>query len=152
MDIECPSTMGPVEQEDWRGRIVDRVRARLARLARADDATLASRARALARAHFGRDLPLTAASWSNRQQQRWGSCTMQTGAIRLSSRLRSLPPWVVDYVIVHELAHLIVPDHSQRFWELVHRYPLAERARGFLAGYDYHSDPASPADGKNGEI
>jgi predicted metal-dependent hydrolase len=39
---------------------------------------------------------------------------------------------VLDYVLVHELAHLVVPDHSPAFHEIVDRYPRAERARGFL--------------------
>jgi predicted metal-dependent hydrolase len=52
--------------------------------------------------------------------------------IRLSQAVADYPPWVRDYVIVHELAHLVVPDHSDRFWALVNRYPLTERARGFL--------------------
>lgn len=146
VDIECPASISTAEEDDWRRRILERVRTRLSRLARNDDADLNARARALARAHFGRDLPLTSASWSDRQQQRWGSCTTQTGAIRLSSRLRTLPTWVIDYVIVHELAHLLVADHSSRFWELVHRYPLAERARGFLAGYEFRRDPTVPVD------
>ena len=72
--------------------------------------------------------------WSDRQQRRWGSCTPAEGTIRLSRRLEGMPTWVLDYVLVHELAHLLVPDHSRRFWEYVERYPLAERAKGFLMG------------------
>ena len=63
---------------------------------------------------------------------RWGSCTPATGSVRLATRLASFPDWVVDYVLVHELAHLSIPDHSPTFWSLVERYPLAERARGYL--------------------
>ena len=71
---------------------------------------------------------------------------MKPAAIRLSARLQSLPAWVVDYVLVHELAHLLEPAHNDRFWALVNRYPLAERARGFLAGYDFRGDPHSHPD------
>jgi predicted metal-dependent hydrolase len=55
-----------------------------------------------------------------------------TGAIRVSSALGAYPRWVLDYVVVHELAHLVHPDHGAAFWGLVDRYPRAERARGFL--------------------
>jgi predicted metal-dependent hydrolase len=68
----------------------------------------------------------------NNQQSRWGSCVVDDRAIKLSLALSDYPAWVRDYVIVHELAHLVVPDHSEDFWKLVARYPLAERARGFL--------------------
>ena len=65
---------------------------------------------------------------------RWGSCTPLDGTIRLSSRLREMPTWVLDYVVVHELVHLLVPGHGAQFWELVDRYPRTERARGYLEG------------------
>jgi hypothetical protein len=52
----------------------------------------------------------------------------------MSRRLQELPSWVQDYVLVHELVHLLVPGHGPKFWALVARYPRAERARGFLDG------------------
>jgi predicted metal-dependent hydrolase len=64
--------------------------------------------------------------------ERWGSCSPATGAIRISDRLAAYPSWVRDYVIVHELGHLTHASHSDAFWRLVNRYPLAERARGYL--------------------
>jgi predicted metal-dependent hydrolase len=70
------------------------------------------------------------------QQRRWGSCTPADRSIRLSSRLQGMPEYVVDYVLVHELAHLVEPSHDARFWALVARYPRAERARGFLEGVE----------------
>lgn len=64
----------------------------------------------------------------------FGSCSVRSGEIRISHRVAAMPSWVRDYVIIHELAHLHVADHSTRFWRLVARYPLTERARGFLLG------------------
>jgi predicted metal-dependent hydrolase len=45
-----------------------------------------------------------------------------------------MPEWVVDYVLLHELAHLLERGHTRTFWRLVDRYPKAERAKGFLEG------------------
>lgn len=70
--------------------------------------------------------------WSERQNSRWGSCSPRNGTIRISSRLASMPGWVLDWVLVHELAHLEVSNHGERFKALVGRYPLAERAEGYL--------------------
>ena len=77
----------------------------------------------------------TAVQWVTNQNQRWGSCTPSTGVIRLSHRMRTMPRWVVDYVLLHELAHLVEANHSPRFWELLADYPRTEEAKGFLAGY-----------------
>ena len=72
--------------------------------------------------------------WVDNMTTRWASCTTSTGEIRLSDRLQPLPAWVVDYVLLHELAHLIEPNHNKRFWHWVDRYPKAERAKGYLEG------------------
>jgi hypothetical protein len=64
--------------------------------------------------------------------KRWGSCTPDEGRIRISNRLTSVPIWVLDSVLVHELAHLQVEDHGPGFDELVNRYELSERAKGYL--------------------
>lgn len=90
---------------------------------------LAERARSLAHKH---DLPLPVSiRWSS-ARSRWGSCVGARGRILISDRLAGFPPWVLDYVIVHELAHLVVRHHGPDFWALVQRYPLAERAEGYL--------------------
>ncbi len=89
-----------------------------------------ARARMLAARH---DLPLPASiRWVSNQNDRWGSCTPSRGTVRLSDRMAGFPAWVIDYVIMHELAHLVHADHSPAFWEVVARYPRAERARGYL--------------------
>ena len=91
---------------------------------------LESRAATLAKKY---DLPTpTSIVWSSRQNTRWGSCTPSTGSVRLSDRLAQMPQWVVDYVIVHELAHLVHLRHNKEFHALVARFPRAERAEGFL--------------------
>jgi predicted metal-dependent hydrolase len=101
-----------------------------------DDAHLARRAEHLNRKYFGGLLRWEAISYSDRQMKRFGSCTIEDGTIRISSRMRETPQWVEDYVVVHELAHLLEPSHNRRFKELVGRYPLTERAIGFLSALD----------------
>jgi predicted metal-dependent hydrolase len=93
------------------------------------DVSLVDRARSLAK-RFGLQEPASI-QWAN-QKTRWGSCNTANGAIRISSDVRSFPGWVLDYVIVHELAHLSYLGHGPRFWALCERYSKTERARGFL--------------------
>lgn len=121
-----PATMSHDEERRWVAEMVGRMQ----RKAAVAPLELTGRAAALA-ARYGLEKPASI-RWVDNQELRWGSCTPGQGTIRISSRLGCEPAWVVDYVIVHELAHLSVRGHGPRFWELVGRYPLAERARGFL--------------------
>ena len=86
----------------------------------------------------------TSVRWVANQRARWGSCTPADGTIRLSERLRGMPAYVVDYVLLHELAHLLVPGHDDDFWGWLERYDLTERARGFLEGVSAASHLEAP--------
>lgn len=69
------------------------------------------------------------------QRARWGSYSQRTRTVRLNAALRSMPRWVLEAVVAHELAHAIHPDHSPAFWELLHSvYPETGRATAFLEG------------------
>jgi Protein of unknown function DUF45 len=138
--VAYPPRMSRVEAE----RIAQELRARMERRVASDRLDVAARARALARRF---DLPRPVrVEWSDRQQARWGSCDPADGVIRVSRRLAAFPIWVLDYVLVHELAHLEVADHGPRFQALVARYPRAERAVGFLIAKDLAPDDADDAD------
>jgi hypothetical protein len=131
--VLVPAGLSTEEEDRWVDMMVARLDKGAARR-RPGDEELQERARDLAQRFFDGVAEPVSVSWSDRQQRRWGSCTPAEGTIRLSRRLAGMPTWVLDYVLVHELAHLLVPDHSPRFWEHVERYPLAERAKGFLMG------------------
>jgi predicted metal-dependent hydrolase len=124
--IVVPSWMSENERSHW----VDVMSGRYRRKLSADRINLVDRAARLAARY---ELPRPREiKWSDDMRQRWGSCTPRTGVIRISTRLAKFHDWVIDYVIVHELAHLAVGDHSAAFWRLVDRYPKSERAIGYL--------------------
>lgn len=97
---------------------------------------LEKRARQLNHEYFDGELKWDSIRYVTNQNSRYGSCTPATRTIRLSDRLATMPKWVRDYVIVHELAHLLEANHGPKFWALCNRYPLTERARGFLMAID----------------
>jgi predicted metal-dependent hydrolase len=126
------------ELVDW---LVARAEARRPH-ARGSDEALAARAAQLADRYVDGVRP-TAIRWVTNQQKRWGSCTASTGEIRLSHRLQPVPGWVLDAVVVHELTHLVHPDHSAAFHEVADRYPRHAEAAVFLEGYTLGlEDPA----------
>jgi predicted metal-dependent hydrolase len=128
-----PGSFTAAEEGRWVRVMLDRLAAQ-ERRRRPTDERLLARARELSRRYLDGRCEPTSVRWSADQGRRWGSCTPADGAIRVSDRLRGLPGWVLDYVLVHELAHLAVTGHGPRFWALVERYPRTERARGFLDG------------------
>jgi predicted metal-dependent hydrolase len=69
------------------------------------------------------------------QSSRWGSCST-TGMLSFSWRLILAPPFVLDYLAAHEVAHLVEMNHSRAFWRLVNRiYPNVARAKTWLDGH-----------------
>ncbi len=146
--ILIPGQFSRAEEREWVDRMLERLAARDQR-ARHTDSELAARARRLV-ARYLAEYPAAgrpaSIRWVRNQNGRWGSCTPTDRTIRISDRLMDMPDWVIDYVLLHELVHLVVPSHSPRFWALVGRYPRAERARGYLegvsaaAGQAFHED------------
>jgi predicted metal-dependent hydrolase len=134
--VLIPDRFSRAEETEWVERMLARLAAREERIRRTDDELLI-RARKLTSRylpdHASRVVP-TSVRWVTNQNGRWGSCTPDDGTIRISHRIQEMPDWVVDYVLLHELAHLVVPSHNARFWELVGRYPKSERAQGYLEG------------------
>jgi hypothetical protein len=126
-------------------RIVDKMRSsalrQRARLRQfPSDELLQKRAEHYNRSLFGDQLRWRSIRFVDNQHKRFGSCSPGKGTIRISNRLEKAPPFVLDYVIMHELAHLVEANHSLKFWELVYRYPLAERARGYLMALQMEQD------------
>jgi predicted metal-dependent hydrolase len=142
VQVSIPARMSKAEEERWVAEMVGRFQRKQA----TEPIDLAARAEQLA-ARYGLPQPASI-RWVDNQEWRWGSCTPADRSIRLSTRLGGYPAWVFDYVVVHELAHLVVGGHGADFWALVNRYPKTERARGFLIakGLDGEDDaPARPA-------
>jgi predicted metal-dependent hydrolase len=123
--IAIPAAMSLRQEDRW----VREMATRHVRSLASATIDLEARADSLSRRY---DLPqATSVRWVDMESQ-WGSCTMAERSIRIASRVASFPSWVLDYLLVHELAHLVHGDHSPAFWEVVARYPRAERARGYL--------------------
>lgn len=143
--VSVPASMSAADEQEYVAYFVDR----LDRRYRSAHVDLEQRARDLAARH---DLPVpVSVRWSTTQRKRWGSCSIEARTIRVSSRLGDWPSWVLDYVLVHELAHLVEPNHSPAFHALVARYPLAERATGFLIAKSF-GDDADDDDGTGADL
>jgi predicted metal-dependent hydrolase len=116
--------------------VADRTRSR------PTDAALTERAAVLSHRYLDGRAVASAVTWSSRQRRRWGSCSTAEGTIRISDLLKGVPGWVLDTVLVHELAHLIHPEHSAEFHQLVNRHPRMADSDVFLAGYALGLDRA----------
>jgi hypothetical protein len=101
---------------------------------------LMSRALELNALYLGDKATPSSVEWSSRMERIWGSCTIDDGAIRLSNRLDDAPRYALDYILLHELVHLIVAGHGPDFKALLSVYPQLERAEGYLEGRQIRLD------------
>jgi YgjP-like, metallopeptidase domain len=143
--VLIPARFSAHEEQVW----VDAMILRLAagdKRRRPSDEQLAARAADLSRRFLGGLAKPASIAWVTNQNSRWGSCTPADKTIRISVRVKGMPSWVLDYVILHELTHLLQPGHGAEFWALLESYPRTERARGYLegvaatAGLQWHDD------------
>jgi len=139
--VLVPARMSRAERAEWVAVMVERLAARDGRRP-TSDAALMERAELLSARYLGGRARPTSVRWVDNQRSRWGSCTPIDGTIRLSRRLVDMPEWVLDYVLLHELAHLLEAGHGPAFRRLVEGYPRLERARGYLEGAAHEAERA----------
>lgn len=137
--VTIPAHLSKAQEEQVVADLVARLdKRRAGRRPPASDADLLARAERLI-AEYLPEVPMPASvRWVSNQKLRWGSCTYENRTIRLSDRLQRMPAEVVDAVLVHELAHLVEPNHGPQFTELINRYEKTEWAEGFLAAVTWH--------------
>ncbi len=132
--VLIPARFTKAEERHWVDTMLGRLAAGDQRRRPSDDELL-QRATDLSERYLGGRARPASVRWVGNQLSRWGSCTPVDATIRISTRLKGMPGYVLDYVVLHELAHLLRPAHDQRFWLLLEGYPRLERARGYLEGY-----------------
>ncbi len=130
LELLVPATMPHSEREHW-AEVMSRRLEKQAERRRPSDDRLAERTHRLNERYFGGQLRWASIGFTD-MERLWGSCTFTDGAIRIARRAAALPDWVLDYLLVHELAHLVQSDHGPDFHALENRYPLTERAKGYL--------------------
>ncbi|WP_457962956.1 M48 family metallopeptidase [Arthrobacter sp. D1-29] len=141
--VAIPARFTAAQESEWVHRMLEKLhrqgerRTRKGKRQSATDAALAAHAADLSAQYFGGRAVPTSVRWVSNQNSRWGSATPSEGSIRLSDKLKAMPQWVVDYVLLHELAHLLVAGHNAAFWKLLEGYPETERAKAFLEGVSF---------------
>ena len=140
--VAIPARFTAAQEREWVQRMLAKLhkqgerRAASGRRPATDEALAAHAAQLSAQYLGGRSRPASV-RWVGNQNSRWGSATPADGTIRLSDKLRPMPQWVIDYVLLHELAHLLVASHNAAFCKLLEAYPETQRAKAFLEGVSY---------------
>ena len=133
--VHVPALLSKEQEEHYVATIVARVERRETRQLLNEGDPLLKRAAELNAQYFEGKLEIASATYVTNQNSRFGSCSVRRKTIRLSHHLMEVPAWVRDYVLMHEMAHLIEPGHNRRFWELVNRYPRTQEARRYLKAF-----------------
>jgi predicted metal-dependent hydrolase len=150
--VAIPASFTRAQEAHWVERMVARLQQDTARRrGPQSDEALMDRGLALSERYLGGRAKPASIRWVTNQRRRWGSCTPSEQTIRLSHELQGMPDWVVDYVIVHELAHLLVSGHGPAFWQIVEAYPRLAEAKAFLSGVAFAAARGRPADDAQGD-
>lgn len=135
VQVRIPAAMSAAEEEKVVAEILAKLKKKTTS-SRTSDEQLLARAQQLNRQVLAGQARIGSIRFVGNQNTRWGSCTTATGDIRITDRLKGVPDYVLDSVIVHELTHTFITDgHSAEFWEWADRAPRAERAKGYLEAY-----------------
>jgi predicted metal-dependent hydrolase len=138
--ISIPHRMTKSEEN----RVVDRLTGRLLDKKRIDEMNveenLLNRAGKLNDRYFDGKLVINSVKFVQDRKTTFATCYFKKGEIRVSECLKTAPKWVLDYVLIHEMTHIIHQDHSREFWKTVYRFPLTERARGYLMAMSIEKD------------
>ncbi|MDY5786360.1 M48 family metallopeptidase [Corynebacterium sp.] len=137
VEIRIPAAFSRRQEDDAVADMLARMRAKSTSQG-VGDAELEARAHQLNASVLAGRAEFTSIRWVSNQNTRWGSCTPSTGQIRISDRLKDVPAYVLDAVVVHELTHTFIPGHGPEFWEWADRAPRAERAKGYLEALQRH--------------
>ena len=141
--VAIPARFTAAQEKEWVQRMLAKLhrqgerRSASGRKRPTSDAALAAHASQLSERYLGGKATPASVRWVSNQNSRWGSATPADGTIRLSDKLRPMPQWVIDYVLLHELAHLLVAGHNAAFWKLLEAYPETARAKAFLEGVSF---------------
>ena len=155
--VAIPARFTAAQESEWVHRMLEKLHRQGERRSHkgskqlATDAALAVHAADLSASYFGGRAVPTSVRWVSNQNSRWGSATPSEGSIRLSDKLRPMPQWVIDYVLLHELAHLLVAGHNAAFWQLLEAYPDTMRAKAFLEGVSFATSRGLTAGGPDSE-
>ncbi len=144
--VSIPARFSRAQEREWVAKMLARLEDKERRRRPSDD-ELWTRAQELSERYLDGKAQPSSVRWSSNQGRRWGSCTLGDRSIRISDRVQGMPGWVLDYVLLHELAHLLHAGHGPAFWNLLESYPRTERAKGFLEGVTFtQEEPTGSGD------
>lgn len=140
LEIRIPARMSKREENKAVAEMMKKMKSRLEKEKLNRKTVLMDRAQRLNLKYFNGRLKIKSVEFVTNQNSCFGSCSTRSARIRISHRLANAPKWVLDYVIFHEMAHILQPNHSKKFHELENIFPHAERARGYLIALSLMGD------------
>jgi predicted metal-dependent hydrolase len=134
--IYLPAGLSKKEESKWIQKMKTQIEKKQRKHQLNSTNDLQKRAERINNQYFDGDLSFSI-QFVNNQTTKHGSCTPSSKRIRIADEISDYPDYVQDYLIMHELTHLIYPNHSKAFWEKVNEYPYVERAKGFLHASEF---------------